>query len=112
MPKIYVTQSIERTGVGEFTAVCRCFDEEMRELFALQRNFTYATLTYAGYSTLFRALDRAFQSLGTRGIDVQLKSNCGPLVADIERQRLDGTLARILTEKLDNYGMTMTAEQL
>src|SRR5690625_4882350 len=112
MPKIYVNQSITKTGEGEFTADCRCYDEGLRELFAFERDFSHATLTYAGYNTLFQALDRAWQTNGARGVEVRLKSNCRPLVADIERRRLDGTLGRILAGKLERYGMTINAEQL
>ena len=112
MLKIYVNQSITKTGDGEFTADVRCYDEGLHELFALERDFTYATLTYAGYNTLFHVLDRAWQTIGARGIEVRLKSNCRPLVADIERRRLDGSLGRILAGKLEQYGMTIIAEQL
>lgn len=112
MPKIYVNQSITKTGDGEFTADVRCYDDELRELFELKRRLTFSTLTYAGYNTLFRALDMARQTVGARGVEVRLKSNCRPLVADIERQRLDGTLGRILAGKLDQYGMSIEAEQL
>lgn len=110
--QIHITQSIEKTGDGEFTAQIRCYDENMRELFELKRRLTFSTLTYAGYNTLFRALDRAFQTIGARGIDVKLKSDCRPLVADIERQRLTGSLGRILAGKLEQYGMSIEADRL
>lgn len=110
--QIHITQSIEKTGDGEFTADVRCYDADMRELFELKRRLTFSTLTYAGYNTLFRALDRAFQTIGARGVEVRLKSNCRPLVADIERRRLTGSLGRILAGKLEQYGMTIEAEQL
>ena len=112
MPKIYVNQSITKTGDGEFTADCRCYDEGLRELFAFERDYTHATLTYTGYNALFTALDRAWQTIGARGVEVRLKSNCRPLVADIERQRLDGSLGRILAAKIEQYGMSIEAEQL
>lgn len=112
MPKIYVNQSITKTGDGEFTADVRCYDEGLREIFELKRHLTFSTLTYAGYNTLFTTLDRAWQTIGARGVEVRLKSDCRPLVADIERQRLDGTLGRILAGKLAQYGMTIEADRL
>ena len=100
--KIYVNHALERAGHRRFIASIHVFDAELNPLQKIELEYENATLVYAGYKSLFRAID----VIAVDGATIDLATNVGPLFQEL-RGNSDrrGTLYKILDEKLTARGM-------
>jgi hypothetical protein len=101
--KFYINQALERAGHRRFIASIHVFDAELNPLQKIELEYENATLVYAGYKSLFRAID----VIAVDGATIDLATNVGPLFNELRgnNSQQRGTLYKILDEKLTARGM-------